>query len=108
MSNPIYTDSLSVDPVTPANVVAPGDYDYLRVFGLDDASLFFRGGAGQAEVEILAGSERTFGGKVALNERGTDQQYGTPPTRRTRFRAGDVALQLRSSSGAGPVFLEWS
>lgn len=97
---PPRTLSLVVDPVTPADIVVPVACDQVTIIGLNDASLFYRGGAGQPEIEILAGTDRTIGGPIGYPGR---TFYGV--TRLTRFAENDVAGQLRSSAGAGPVSL---
>lgn len=49
--NPIFTTNVTVDPVTPQDIVAPGSYDRFKIIGLSAGSLFYSGGAGQAEIE---------------------------------------------------------
>lgn len=105
----IFTQSLGVDPITWTNVSSPGQYDTVKVIGLSAASLYVRGGAGQSEIEIPAGTERAFGGLVMRTDRMAERLYGNGADLRVpRFITDELVLQLRSSVGAGPVSLEWS
>lgn len=96
-ANPVRTFDVAVDPVTPQDIVVPIACDAVLIVGLTTASLFYRGGAGQPEVEILAGTDRMIG-SFAFGSGHVSSQ-----TRLTRFMPGDIVGQLRSGVGTGPV-----
>lgn len=99
-ANPIRTFSVTVDPVTPADVVVPVACDVVQIVPLTDASLFYQGSAGEAEIEILAGTTPFLLGGFAFGSGLVPSQARLP-----RFVAGDTVGRLRSSSGSGPAKL---
>lgn len=109
--NPVYTTSVTVDPITPTDLVAPIACDSFTIVGLLDASVFYAPGAGQPEIEIVAGHNGiAFGGAVTRNDRMFERQFGgglTRQVRLTRFDVSDVVGRLRSASGTGPVKVAW-
>ena len=122
--NPILTEAASsVDPVLWTDVIAPGDYDTLRLIAPATASIFYRGGAGQGEIEIPANpqgqpanytaTETDWHGVVVVNENGQTGEYSLrvntcEPAQAIAANAYQTALGFPPPYSFTPTSVAWA
>lgn len=83
------------DPSSWTTVNAPIDCDAVQVINSGDDTMYVRGGAGQRQIPIPVGNERTFTGAFSRH------------SQRTRFLAGQPAFDFKPATGTGPADMVW-